>query len=69
MKVEVAVLGSRPANKPTVSQCGRKATLGQHKVSEHARKYEARPPRIKLESRLDSNNFAFVCAGASNADG
>ena len=33
----------------------------------HARKHEARPPRVKLkEFRLDSNDCGFIWAGVSN---
>ena len=39
-------------------------------ASKHARKLEARPPRveekIRKEFRLDSNEFGFICAGISN---
>ena len=37
--------------------------------SKHARKHEARPPRVKKEFRLDSNDFGFICAGVSNVGG
>ena len=34
--------------------------------SKHSRKHEARPPRVKKEFRLDSNDFGFICAGLTN---
>ena len=41
--------------------------------SKHARKYEARPPRIKKERkkelRLDWNGFGFICAGVRSVGG
>ena len=42
-------------------------------ASEHARKNEARPPRVKRrrkkELRLDSNDLGFICDGVRNVDG
>ena len=38
-------------------------------ASKHARKHEARPPRIKREFRLDSNDSGFICDGVSYVDG
>ena len=38
-------------------------------LSKHARKYEARPPRVSKEFRLHSVDFGFICAGVSNAGG
>ena len=34
-----------------------------------ARKQEARPPEVKNEFRLDSNDFVFICAGVNNVGG
>ena len=38
-------------------------------TSEYARKPEARPPRIKREFRLDSNDLGFTCDGVCKVDG
>ena len=38
-------------------------------ASKHARKHEARPPRLGKEFRLDSNDFGFIWAGVSNVGG
>ena len=35
----------------------------------HARRHEARPPRVEKEFRLDSNDFDFICTGESIVDG
>ena len=51
-------------------------------ASEHARKHEARPPRVKKKKKkrtkkrerkkelgLDLNDFGFICADVSNVGG
>ena len=34
-----------------------------------SRKHEVSPPRVKEGSRLDSNDFGFICTGISNVGG
>ena len=46
-----------------------KGDHGSSIASKHARKQEARPPKVNEEFGLDSDDFCFICAGVRNAGG
>ena len=40
-----------------------------NETAKHARKHEARLPRVREEFPLDSDDFDFICAGVCNVGG
>ena len=60
----------RRCQRPPKGLVTNKKYCGSNITSKHARKHEARLPRVKKEEErnqlsLDSNDFGFICAGVS----